>query len=161
APMRLGGVGLVEGLEGTGGDCTHDDYRAMLADQLRKERAPNVNELLKSPECALVIVEAQVPPGSGKNDRIDVEVKLPPGSKATSLRGGVLRKCYLYNYDFAKTLRPDYKGGQSLLKGHKRAIAQGPVLIAEGDGEESGRVKQGRIWGGAVTTGDYPLALVM
>src|SRR4051812_9840676 len=61
APMRLGGVGLVEGLEGTGGDCIHDDYRAMLADQLRKERVPNVSQLLKSPECALVIVEAQQP----------------------------------------------------------------------------------------------------
>src|SRR5262249_12802615 len=37
APLMLGGVGLVEGLEGTGGDCPHDSYRAMLVEHLKKE----------------------------------------------------------------------------------------------------------------------------
>ncbi len=96
--VPLGGVGLVEGLDGTGGDCQHDSYRNMLADNLRKEGVQHVNQVLSSPEYALVIVEASIPPGAVKGDRLDVEVKLPPGSRATSLRGGRLHKCYLFNY---------------------------------------------------------------
>lgn len=160
-PVPLGGVGLVEGLEGTGGDCNHDSYRAMLSDHLRKSRVENVNELLKSSSHALVIIEAQMPPGAAPGELIDVEVKLPPGSKATSLRGGSLRKCFLFNFDFAKNLRPDYQGGQNLLLGHKLAVAEGPVLVGQGDGDEAALLKQGRIWGGAKTLRDYPLALVM
>src|SRR5262245_5477910 len=131
-PVPLGGVGLVEGLEGSGGDCNHDAYRTMLADNLRKEGVQHVNQLLKSSECALVIIEAHFPPGARKGDPIDVEVKLPPGSKATSLRGGRLRKCYLFDYNFTKNLRPDYQGGQSLMRGAKRAIARGPILVDVG-----------------------------
>jgi hypothetical protein len=160
-PITLGGVGLVEGLEGTGGDCTHDSYRAMLKDNLDKDRVPNVPALLKSPDCALVIVEALMMPGANKDDRIDVQVKLPPGSQATSLRGGVLRKCYLYNYDFAKNLRPDYQGADRMFIGHKLAVAAGPVLVGTGEGEEEARQKSGRVWGGGRLVGEYPLALVM
>ena len=134
-PVALGGVGLVEGLEGTGGDCNHDCYRDMLAQQMRKDRVPEVEKLLHSPNHALVIVEAHLPPGACKGDRIDVEVKLPPGSQATSLRGGVLRKCYLYNYDFAHNLLPNYKGDNSMHLGHRLAIARGPILVGTGDGE--------------------------
>jgi hypothetical protein len=157
-PVRLGGVGLVEGLEGTGGDCPHDSYRTMLSDRLRKEGEQNVNQLLNSPETAMVIVEALFPPGARKGDRVDVEVKLPPGSRATSLRGGVLRKCYLYNYDFARNLRPDYQGPNNQFIGHKHVIAEGAVLV--GDGEESS-VKQGRIWQGGRCLNDNPLVLAM
>ncbi|MFM7152391.1 MAG: flagellar basal body P-ring protein FlgI, partial [Gemmataceae bacterium] len=160
-PIPLGGVGLVEGLEGTGGDCNQDSYRAMLLEHMQKDRVPNPAGLLKSPECALVIIEAFIPPGASKDDKIDVEVKLPPGSKATSLRGGILRKCYLYNYDFARNLRPDYQGGQNMLLGHKVAMAKGPVLVGMGDGEDAGKVKSGRIWAGARLLKDNPLVLVM
>jgi hypothetical protein len=157
-PIRLGGVGLVEGLEGTGGDCPHDSYRAMLSEQLRKEGVQNVTGVLNSPETAMVIVEASFAPGAGKGDKVDVEVKLPPGSRATSLRGGVLRKCFLYNYDFARNLRPDYQGPNNLMVGFKYVVAEGPVLV--GDGEASS-VKQGRIWQGGRCLKDNPLVLAM
>lgn len=160
-PIALGGVGLVEGLEGTGGDCTHDNYRAMLVTDLSKDHVKNPSGLLKDPSCALVIVEAMMPPGAGKDDKIDVVVKLPPGSKATSLRGGVLRRCALYNYDFAKNLRPDYQGGDKMMIGHKLALAGGPVLVGTGDGDEAAKVKAGKVWAGGRLTTDNPLALIM
>ncbi len=137
-PVPLGGVGLVTGLEGTGGDCVHDSYRSMLADALRKEGVHNVNELLSSSSAALVIVEGFIPPGGCKDDPIEVQAKLPPGSKATSLRGGVLHKCKLYNYDFARHLSPNYTGGENLLIGNSKAWAEGSVLVGVGDGDESG-----------------------
>src|SRR5262249_32879815 len=80
--MPLGGVGLVEGLEGTGGDCPHDGYRSMLAHELKRQNEQHIEKLLTSSDCALVIVEGVLPPGAVKGDKIDIEVKLPPGSKA-------------------------------------------------------------------------------
>ena len=165
-PISIGGVGLVEGLEGTGGDCKHDDYRAMLADTLRKdkdkERATDVQKLLNSPYSALVIVDARIQPGASKGEIIDVEVKLPPGSKATSLRGGTLRRCILFNYDTAQNLKPGYAGGASMLKGNAVAVAEGPVLMPSGGrGEESGASSSGRVWGGGRILKEYPLSLVM
>ena len=35
-PVQPGGVGLVVGLEGTGGPCAADGYRAMIQEDLRK-----------------------------------------------------------------------------------------------------------------------------
>lgn len=160
-PVALGGVGLVEGLEGTGGDCNHDAYRALLVEALRKDGAQQINQLFKSRTCALVIVEAQFPAGARKGDPIDIEVKLPPGSLATSLRGGQLRKCYLSDYNFANNLRPEQPNNRSMMLGLKRAVAEGPVLVDVGDGDEAARVKQGRIWAGAKCLQDYPLALLM
>jgi hypothetical protein len=160
-PTAIGGVGLVTGLEGTGGDCAHDDYRRLLADGLRKEGVQQVSQLLTSPDCALVIVDGLFPVGASKGDRIDVEVKLPPGSKATSLRGGVLHKCFLKDYALARQLKPDYKGPANMFEGHTLVVAEGPILVGSGDGEEAGRVKQGRIWQGGRCLADHPLALVM
>jgi hypothetical protein len=159
-PVRLGGVGLVEGLEGTGGDCNHDSYRTMLINDLRKNHERSAEKLLKSPDCALVIVEATMPPGAGIGDPIEIEVKLPPSSRATSLRGGVLRKCTLYNYDHAKNLKADYTGSQGMLLGHTLATAEGPVLVSS-DADDAARSKVGRIWQGGKVIKEHPLSLVM
>jgi flagellar basal body P-ring protein FlgI len=161
APVALGGVGLVEGLDGTGGDCEHDSYRQMLAGQLRKEGIQDVSQILKSPDCALVIVEAYLTPGAAKGDTIDIEVKLPPGSKATSLRGGFLRPCALHNYDFTNNLRPDRQGASTQLLGHKFAIAEGPIVTGMGDGDDSAKVKLGRVWAGGKVLRENPMSLVM
>jgi hypothetical protein len=160
-PIPLGGVGLVTGLEGTGGDCTHDSYRALLADKLRKQRVPDVNKVLVSSSNALVIIDALLPPGANKGDPLELEVKLPPGSRATSLRGGTLQKCTLYNYDFAKNLRSDYTGSETLLTGHPLAYAEGPVLVSVHDGDASTSLKSGHIWNGGRLRTDVPFALLM
>jgi hypothetical protein len=160
-PVRLGGVGLVVGLEGTGGPSPKDSYRSMLEHELQQQGVHHVKEVLSSLDNALVIVEAQLPPGVRRGDPIDVEVKLPPGSRATSLRGGYLRKCYLYNYDFARNLLPGYTGPKGMMLGHKLVHAEGPILVGLTDGEESVQVKQGRIWGGGRSRIDQSFALVM
>src|SRR5262249_15413454 len=130
-------------------------------EQLHKEGVQNVNQLLNSSDYAVVVIEAALPPGSSKGERIDVEIKLPPGSRATSLRGGVLRKTPLRNYELAQNLRPDYTGPQGTLQGHKLAEASGPILVSGEGGEDSPSQKHGRIWQGARTLIEQPLALVM
>ncbi len=159
-PVPVSGVGLVEGLEGTGGDVPPDGYRAMLEDDLRKRNVRHIRELLTSPNNALVLVSALIPPGARKGDPLDVQVSLPRGSRATSLRGGRLRHCKLFNYDFAQRLSPGYTGSASLLLGHPIAEAQGAVLVGLGGADEDA-LRQGRIWSGGRCLIDQPLTLVM
>jgi hypothetical protein len=162
-PIQVGGVGLVVGLEGTGGPSANDGYRAMLEEDLRKEGVKNVKEVLASSANAAVVISALLPPGAGRGDPFDVVVSLPPGSHATSLRGGYLHSCRLYNYDFTGNLssRPQYAGTQGMLKGHALGRAEGPVLVGVGDGDEAAKSRQGRIWGGGRCEGEQPFSLLM
>src|SRR5262245_48622052 len=54
------GVGLVVGLDGTGGGATPGGYRSMLEDQLRKRGVQNVKEILSSNTTSLVLVTALI-----------------------------------------------------------------------------------------------------
>ncbi|HZV07979.1 MAG TPA: flagellar basal body P-ring protein FlgI [Gemmataceae bacterium] len=150
-PIPVGGVGLVINLEGTGGDCPPDTYREILENELRKE-VKDVRKVMSSPEHAMVLVSGLIPPGTSKGDPIDLEVYLPPGSRATSLRGGYLHKCKLFNYDFAERLAPsaDPNGPHGLLRGHPLVEGEGTLLVGLGNkGEdETASLKRGRIWGG-------------
>ena len=148
SPTPVGGVGLIVGLEGTGGDCPPDSYRAMLEDALVKAGVRKVKEVMTDPDHAMVLVLGLVQPGTSADDRIDLEVTLPRGSRATSLRGGYLIKCDLYTYDFAERLNPDPNGPRGMLRGHPIVSAEGTLLVGLGDGDEEGRNKRGRIWGG-------------
>lgn len=161
APIPIGGVGLVEGLEGTGGDCPHDSYRAVLEDDLLKDGYRNVKEALTSPECAMVFVSGRIDPGSSKGDRIDLEVTLPRGSKATSLRGGYLHSCRLFNYDFAERLNPNPNGPRGMLRGHAIVIAEGKLMVGLGDSDDAVRVKHARIWGGGRFLTSAPFSIII
>jgi hypothetical protein len=160
-PIPVGGVGLVYNLEGTGGDCPPDAYRAMLENDLLKDRVPKVKDVMTDPHHALVLVSGLIPPGASKSDRLDLEVTLPKGSRATSLRGGCLRKCMLFNYDFAERLNPDPNGPHGMLRGHPIVEAEGNLLVGLGDGDESVRSKRGRIWGGGRCLTAQPFNLVL
>jgi hypothetical protein len=163
APIQVSGVGLVTGLDGTGGGNPPGMYRNMLEQDLRK--SGNVKELLHSPNNAMVLVTAFIPAGSRKGDLVDIEVSLPPGSKATSLRGGYLQKCVLKNYDSTKQvsqrIQSQYAGSDKLLTGHSLAYARGPLVVGFGAGEEAARLERGRVWSGGVSLIDRPFYLVL
>jgi hypothetical protein len=159
--ISLAGVGLVTGLAGTGGESPSDGFRTMLEDDLRKKHVRNTKEMLASTSNALVLVTARIPAGAGLGDPIDVEVTLPPRTKATSLRGGYLQECSLFNYDFAKHINPGYTGLDHPIKGSTMAKASGPLLVGFGDGDEAARVRRGRIWGGGRCNADAPFLLML
>jgi hypothetical protein len=105
-----------------------------------------------------------IPPGAVKNDRLDVEVTLPHGSKATSLRGGRLHKCKLFNYDFADRLTSNLgpNAPRGLLKGHAHVEAEGMLLVGLGaHGDEVASLKHGRIWGGGRCLASHTFSLVL
>jgi hypothetical protein len=164
-PMPVGGVGLVLGLEGTGGDCPQDSYRDILENELRKEGCQDVRKAMKSPNHAMVYVSGLIPPGANKDDPIDLEVLLPRNSSATSLRGGYLHKCYLFNYDFAERLAPtsDPNGPHGLLRGHPIVKAEGMLLVGLGNNgeDEAAAVKRGRLWGGGRCLAPQPFNLIL
>lgn len=161
--IPVSGIGLVIGLEGTGGGALPGPARQRLEDQLRKRtpRIEKVKELLASPETSLVFVQALIPAGAHKGDPLDVEVTVPRESKTTSLRGGQLVECILYNYDTKKHLDKNYDGADAYLQGHPVAKASGPLVVGFSDGDEKARLRQARIWGGGRCQIDRPFYLYL
>jgi hypothetical protein len=147
-PIPVSGVGLVIGLEGTGGGAPPGGFTQIMEDELKKRNIKNPKEVLASPNHAVVLVSGLIAAGARKGDPFDVEVTLPPGSRVSSLRGGQLLECRLFNYDTAKNLDPNYGGPNKLFQGHALAKAEGALLTGLGDGDEGTRLKQARIWGG-------------
>lgn len=93
--VTLEGVGLVTGLDGTGGDPPPSQFRTQLLDDMRRRDIPDPNRIISSPSTALVIVRAYLPPLVQPGDRFDVEIRVPDGSTVTSLNGGWLLECRL------------------------------------------------------------------
>jgi hypothetical protein len=147
-PIPISGVGLVVGLEGTGGAAPQGTYRSFLEKKLSRDRVEHIQEILASPDASLVLVSAMLPPGAHVGDSVDVEVTLPPQSKTTSLRGGYLKACELYNYDSTKHLDPSFQGANRTLIGHVLAQAEGPLVVGMDPGDEAGNLKRGRVWDG-------------
>jgi hypothetical protein len=153
APRPVSGVGLVCGLEGTGGGVPAGDFRGMLEKQLQQEGVQNVQELLASPNYAVVLVSSAIPVGVRKGDPLDIEVTLPPQSRATSLRGGNLRECMLKEFNLHH--------GEQLQLGHTLAQASGPLLVGCGGANEEIHLNRGRIWGGGMSHIDSPFSLYL
>ncbi|MCA9016667.1 MAG: flagellar basal body P-ring protein FlgI, partial [Planctomycetaceae bacterium] len=157
--IALQGVGLVTGLKGTGGNPPPSVHREALLREMRRRNVKNPNQILRSPDTALVIVKAYLPPLIQKGESFDVEVYLPGNSEATSLEGGWLMESYLAEQAMIQ--------GRGLLKGHILAKAQGPILIPPMSEEDrkkgvSGLLRRGRILSGGISMSeDRDLALYL
>ena len=150
----LEGVGLVVGLNGTGGDPPPSTYREALVDDMRRRNIREWKEILRSPDTALVVVRAYLPPLISKGEKFDVEIRIPGDTGATSLNGGRLMETILSE----TALVP----GQGVMKGHVVAKAMGPILISPEEGDEenlAGVLKRGRVLGGGVSLIERDMAL--
>ena len=142
-PITIEAVGLVVGLDNTGGEPPPSVYRTMLTNEMKRRGVPNPNKLLQSPTVALVLIRAAVPPVIDVGERFDVEVVLPDNGEATSLKGGYLMEAYLSE----QAITP----GGRVAPGHVLAKAEGPVMLSTGEGSSdstSSALKRGRILGG-------------
>ena len=178
--VPVSGVGLVVGLEGTGGGAPPGSYRQMMEEHLKRCKIDNPKAWLDSNDTALVLVTAQIPAGSRAGERADVEISLPPGSKVKSLRGGYLLETPLSTYSSHGQVRAyleqhDIKpvgGGDGLIKGHVLADAEGPLHLALNDKENNAEVKanpdvpeggirRAWVWKGAKSKISQPFFLVL
>lgn len=147
-PITIEAVGLVVGLDNTGGEPPPSSYRTMLVRDMRRRGVPDPNKLLQSPTVALVLIRAAVPPVIDVGEHFDVEVVLPDSGEATSLKGGHLMEAYLSE----QAIVP---GGHTAA-GHILAKAEGPIMLSTGEGSEdstSSALRRGRILGGGKYTG--------
>lgn len=146
--IKVQGVGFVHSLDGTGEDPPAVPTRKMLTDDMRRQGIRNPNTLLSSADTCMVIVTAYIPPIVRKGDVLDVEIKLPDGSRTESLVGGWLEPCRLSEHALL---------GGNIRTGKDVVIASGPILVNSLDvqaSESSVGLKMGRIPGGGKYTGD-------
>jgi len=139
------GVGLVVGLDNTGEDPPATPQRKILLEEMRRENISDPETLLRSPNTALVVVTAYIPPLMRKGDPLDVQIKLPDGSQTTSLKGGRLMPCFLREYTYLED-------GGGMKEGREMGISHGPIMIRGGTDDPSGLVV-GVIPNGAKYTG--------
>jgi flagellar basal body P-ring protein FlgI len=154
--ITLQGVGLVTGLDGTGSDPPPSHYRELLLDEMRRRNIKNPNQILASPNTALVIVRAYLPPLVRKGDTFDIEVRVPGESESTSLNGGWLMEAYLSE----QAIVP----GQGLMKGHVFAKAEGPILVSTGEGDKedlAGVLRRGKVLGGGTSLTERDLTIYL
>ena len=78
-PIPVTGVGLVVGLEGTGGGCPPGSTRDFMKAMLKKKGFDNPGAIIDSPNHAVVQVTALIPAGVRRGD---------PGSPEPARRGG-------------------------------------------------------------------------
>jgi hypothetical protein len=169
--ILVAGIGLVTGLENTGGGVPPGAERNALEDYLRKRGVENIKELFNSKTTSLVHVAARIPAGARKGDAIDISVTLADTSRTTSLRGGNLEECLLHSFDSTRNLseavgaatnRPAAERPDALVRGHAYVKAEGPVIagVATSADESEPSQKRGVVWGGGRFTGpDRPFIL--
>ena len=151
--IKLESVSLATGLSGTGDDPPPSSQRARLMDEMKRREVENPNEVLASPNTALVLVKGYLRPGIQAGDRFDIEVRSPSRSDATSLRGGKLLETRL-----SETAVLD----SQIRQGHLMAVANGAILVDPSAGpDESEIATKGRILSGGIATKSRNLGLVI
>ncbi|MCA9068340.1 MAG: flagellar basal body P-ring protein FlgI [Planctomycetaceae bacterium] len=155
--ITLQGVGLVTGLDGTGSDPPPSHYRELMLDEMRRRNIKNPNQILASPNTALVVVRAYLPPLVRKGDNFDIEVRVPGESESTSLNGGWLMETYLSE----QAIVP----GEGLMKGKVFAKAEGPILVSTGEGGDkeslAGVLRRGKVLGGGISLAERDLTIFL
>ncbi|MCS7168406.1 MAG: flagellar basal body P-ring protein FlgI [Gemmatales bacterium] len=159
-PVRVYGVGVVENLPGTGSSPPPGEIRRQAIHLLKQQGIEEPDKFLASGQAAAVVVTAVLMPGIRRGDPVDVAVQVPEKDRTTSLRGGLLRRCELYEYADARALRGG-EGPAGAVRGHALAVARGPILVGLDGGDEPSSLRQGRIWNGGRSLIDRDFVLLL
>jgi len=94
-PVAVQGYGFVTGLDGTGTKVVPPGIRQMILDMMRRNKVDHAEDILASPDTAVVTVGGWIRPGAGKGELFDLVVRTIPSTETTSLEGGFLLECDL------------------------------------------------------------------
>lgn len=149
---KLQSFGLINGLFGTGGAEPPSMQRDLLLAEMKTRDVENPNQFIDSPNTALVMVEAIIPPGVRRGDPLDLVVRTSARTDATSLRGGWLMPARL---SFTQIIGGTPRTSDTL------AIGTGPIIVraAHEAGDDPQLMLEGRILGGGVANKDGNLDL--
>jgi hypothetical protein len=147
-PVR--GYALVGGLAGTGSTECPPAIRSYLEKYIIQQLEGakiNIDELIRSPDTAVVAVEGVLPAGASRNERFDVSIMAISGTQTTSLKDGSLYGCDLYE---ARQF------GSSI---YTLATAEGPVFIDLINPDVD--IRTGYILGGGVVNEELKINLII
>jgi hypothetical protein len=152
--LRVQGVGFVTQLNGTGSDPAPTGLRDQLVKEMQSHDVKLPTRALASDETAIVLVTGYIPPGAQKGDTFDVEVRVPPRSKTTSLSGGWLMQARLRERQVMEN---------ASLSGHLLGSAQGAILedALFDTAQDEVLLTRGRVLGGGVVNQSRGLGLII
>ncbi len=167
SPEVLRGFGLVVGLDGRGSNDCPVVIREYITEFLAKQIAPQgsgrrpaltPNQLVNSPDTAVVEVTGLWPAGAVRGTRFDLRVEALPGTAAESIAGGLLLPVELRFFDRAAS-------GRGMLTGAVLAEGGGPVFVnpfAEEDrGATDADPRHGAVLGGGRVVEPRPSRLAL
>lgn len=153
---RVHGTGLVVNLNGTGStESPGPELNVVLQGLRNNPNIENPTALVASKDTALVRIQAMVPFGAQEGDHLDLEVFIPPGSEASSIRNGIL---------LSTSLQELFDGGDGTpRKGHTIVRGQGPIFLGDSSESKAGSIEQlqGRILGGGRVLKSQPIHLTL
>jgi hypothetical protein len=151
------GYGFVTGLDGTGTKAMPPGLRREVLDMMRKHKVPHPEDILNSPDNAVVMVMGQLTPGIATGERFDLDVRAAPSTDTSSLEGGFLLECEL--------TRVATTAGGAEQKSEILAMGQGPIFVPPASSDDrstsTGDPHVGRIMAGGKDTKTRHFRLVL
>jgi hypothetical protein len=167
-PFVVSGYGLVSSLRGSG-DTTapnavlefmrREMIRHQFGSRVHGTEAQSPERILRDPNFAIVRVDALIPPGARRNQRIDVLVSAIDGNNTQSLASGILYQSDL-KVDGANRQRPGYK--VEIWATSEGSIFVNPAYALRpslSDPTVRNSLRQGRVLNGGLVMMDRPLVL--
>ncbi len=151
---RMENLALVTCLAGTGGAVEAGPQRERMLDIMRLQSASMANQLLDSPDTAMVVAFANIPPAAREGSILDVGVKISNHAEATSLRMGWLMPAKLSEASLQ---------GESIKRGFDLVDAQGTIVtIAQSTGSKDPQAElTGIVVGGGRLGKSRPLGAII
>lgn len=146
------GVGLITGLNDTGGNPRPSVYRERILDEMAVYDVDDPNGILALKSTSLVIVHGYLPPGVRRGDRFDLFLSAPNRSDTTSLAGGRL---------MSSRLKTVAVLDDAIREGHVDAQGGGYILVDSvfANNDDDKLKLRGRILGGGVSKTSRSLGL--
>ncbi|MBE3070141.1 MAG: flagellar basal body P-ring protein FlgI [Planctomycetes bacterium] len=155
--VTVQGFGFVTGLDGTGTRVVPPGIRQQVLNMMRRNKVEGAEEILASPETAVVTVTGQMGPGTGKGEVFDLDVRAIANTETTSLEGGFVLECDLTRVELAR-------GVES--RSEALALGRGGIFVSpfapEGEAKATPDPRVGRILAGGkvLKTRHFRLALL-
>ncbi len=168
--MRVRGYGLVAGLGTTGSAECPKNIRSRLIQEMYKRpefsrqglkpALVTPEQVLRSLDTAVVVIEGEIPAAAQEGDPFDLTVRALAGTQTTSIAGGSLYTADLFVY------RENAAGGA--VEGRALATASGPVFVNpfassedETERQATSMERQGVVLGGGKTISPRRIRFVL